>query len=258
MAQKLIDAFWPGPLTLLLPKSTEIPSIVTSGLDLVGVRCPRHPLALALLESLDAPLAAPSANRFGRISPTTATHVLEELGNEIPYVLDGGSCDVGVESTVLKIDGNNLIILRQGGLSLEDLQNVVGRIVSISSLSGPSASPGSLESHYAPSKQMFSTTEAFLAKAISNVTPGETAILLPHAVSPVSLGLIKSHVSDDQIFFLTSDDDDLTAARSLFDMLRLLDHSHYALILAMLPVYTNGLWPAITDRLTRASLKSLD
>ena len=120
VAQELAQAFWPGPLTLLLPKTDKLPDIVTAGSDRVAVRIPKHPLALALLSELDFPLAAPSANPFGYISPTTVAHVEEQLGDKIAYILDGGSCSVGIESTIVGVEDNKLEVYRRGGISIED------------------------------------------------------------------------------------------------------------------------------------------
>ena len=154
-ARRLAEAFWPGPLTLLLPKKPLIPDLVTSGLPTVAVRVPRHPLTLELLRSLDFPLAAPSANPFGYISPTTAPHVAQQLGDRIPYILDGGECGVGIESTIVSFGEKAPRVLRLGGLRLEDIEKVVGRVeTTLHSSSNPSA-PGMLKSHYAPRKPLF-------------------------------------------------------------------------------------------------------
>ncbi len=120
-AKSLAEAFWPGPLTLLLPKSDKVSDVVTSGSPLVAVRIPNHPLTLELLEQLDFPLAAPSANKFGRISPTSPQNVVSQLGDELPYVLDGGNCGVGIESTIIGFEDNISIVYRVGGLSVEEI-----------------------------------------------------------------------------------------------------------------------------------------
>ncbi|MFN0032420.1 MAG: L-threonylcarbamoyladenylate synthase, partial [Flavobacteriales bacterium] len=149
IAKKLADAFWPGPLTLLLPKSDAIPYLVTSGLDTVGLRVPNHPLALSLLRSLPFPLAAPSANPFGYISPTTAQHVLAQLAGRISMVLDGGPCGVGVESTIVQCTGDVVSIVRLGGLCVEDIESVAGKVnLQLNASANPMA-PGQLSSHYA-------------------------------------------------------------------------------------------------------------
>lgn len=122
----LIQKFWPGPLTIILPKNRKIPDLVTSGLDQVGVRMPAHEVAQKLLKACGLPLAAPSANRFGRISPTTALHVAEELGTKIPYIVDGGSCTIGIESTVITVDDDCVWLLRPGIISVLELAACAG------------------------------------------------------------------------------------------------------------------------------------
>jgi len=152
----LATAIWPGPLTILLQKKELIPDIVTSGLDTVGIRIPNHPLTLSLLQSLDFPLAAPSANPFGYISPTQAEHVNQQLGHLIPYILDGGPCEVGIESTIVTWENNQLHVLRLGGLSIEAIENISRHkaILSLNQSSNPQA-PGMLKSHYAPRKPLY-------------------------------------------------------------------------------------------------------
>ncbi len=153
LAQRLADRFWPGPLTIILPKAAAVPDLVTSGLPNVGVRIPQHPLALDLLRMSDCPIAAPSANLFGRISPTTAQHVADQLADRVDYVLDGGPCGVGLESTVLQVLPQPRL-LRPGGISLEDLIEVAGPIEIVASTDNPAeaaqSAPGMLPQHYAP------------------------------------------------------------------------------------------------------------
>ncbi len=174
--RRLAAAFWPGPLTMVLPRSRRVPDLATSGLDTVGVRVPAHPVARALLEAVGLPLAAPSANRFGRISPTRADHVADELGDRIPLVLDGGDAPVGVESTVVRITPEGALeLLRPGGVPVEELQAVAGRPVrppASSPGSGASspAAPGMLESHYAPGKPL-----VLLPRPLSKLSDDELA-----------------------------------------------------------------------------------
>ncbi len=153
-AERLMEAFWPGPLTLVLPKRAEVPDVVTSGLDTVGVRMPAHPLTLDLLHRLDLPLAAPSANPFGYVSPTTAQHVADQLGESIPYILDGGPCEVGVESTIIGWEHEGWKLYRPGGVAVEAIEQVIGRVGAAVKPVLPVA-PGMLESHYAPRKPVF-------------------------------------------------------------------------------------------------------
>lgn len=157
LARQLADQFWPGPLTLILPRTEAVPDLVTSGLLNVGVRIPKHPMAMELLVRSDCPIAAPSANLFGRISPTTADHVADQLAERIDYILDGGPCDVGVESTVLR-PLPKPCLLRPGGISLEELEAAIGPVSVISSTDHPAdtgpesaqSAPGMLPQHYAP------------------------------------------------------------------------------------------------------------
>lgn len=154
-AQKLAHTFWPGPLTLLLPKSEIISDLVTSGLNTVAVRIPNHPLTLQLLSALDFPLAAPSANPFGYISPTSAQHVEAQLGGKIPYILDGGESTVGIESTIVGFEGDEAIIYRLGGTSVEAIEKVIGSVRLVAHSSSNPKAPGMLKSHYSPRKSLF-------------------------------------------------------------------------------------------------------
>jgi L-threonylcarbamoyladenylate synthase len=150
IAARLMDRFWPGPLTLVLPKKPGVPDLVTSGLPTVGLRCPRHPVAWALLRRSGLPLAAPSANRFGRTSPTTAADVAEQLGTAPDLILDGGACPVGIESTILGFEGETPVLLRPGGLPLEEIEAEVGPVRLAPATDDRPQAPGRLLRHYAP------------------------------------------------------------------------------------------------------------
>jgi L-threonylcarbamoyladenylate synthase len=153
VAFKLAEKFWPGPLSMVLKKREIISDLVTSGLDTVAIRIPNHPLTLKLLELLDFPLAAPSANPFGYISPTTAQHVADTFNSRIPYILDGGPCKVGIESTIVGFENDQCLVYRLGGHSLSELEAVVGKVeLSVNNTSNPRA-PGMLKSQNAPLKQ---------------------------------------------------------------------------------------------------------
>nr|WP_310590383.1 L-threonylcarbamoyladenylate synthase [Dyadobacter sp. NIV53] len=154
-ARNLAIAFWPGPLTLLLPKKSIIPDLVTSGLDHVAVRIPNHPLTLELLRQLEFPLAAPSANPFGYISPTKSEHVNAQLGEKIPYILDGGECGVGIESTIVGFVNDIPTVYRLGGLAIDEIENIVGKVNVLPHSSSNPQAPGMLKSHYAPRKPFF-------------------------------------------------------------------------------------------------------
>lgn len=150
LARSLFEAFSPGALTLLLPKTEKVPDIVTAGLPKVALRIPDHPMTLELLRNLPFPLAAPSANLFGRTSPTRPAHVTDQFGEDLPFVLDGGACTVGIESTILDISGPRPVILRQGGIPQEDLEAHLGYALESRSSSSQPEAPGMTHSHYSP------------------------------------------------------------------------------------------------------------
>jgi L-threonylcarbamoyladenylate synthase len=242
-ARKLARQFWPGPLTLLLPRKNSIPDLVTSGLETVAVRMPNHPLTLQLLEILDFPLAAPSANPFGYISPTTAAHVQAQLGNQIPYILDGGDCKVGIESTIVGFDGE-VIIYRLGGIPIEAIEQVLGKKVKLMahSTSNPAA-PGMLKSHYAPRKPVFLQG---LNSLMQQYQPEDIGILSFQRVYPRIPA--RNHV------VLSEEGSMPEAARYLFAGLRKLDALPVKVIFAeLLPEHDLG--RAINDRIRRAAAR---
>jgi L-threonylcarbamoyladenylate synthase len=238
-AHLLMRKLWPGPLTIVLRKHECIPHIVTSGLDTLGVRMPDHPLTLELLRSLNFPLAAPSANPFGYISPTSALHVAEQLGERIPYILDGGECRVGVESTIIDCTTATPTILRLGGTSVETIQELIGEVnVNAISTSAPQA-PGMLHSHYAPRKPLL----------VGNIHE-----LLHEHGSNVSILSFKDSFHNFRNIRLSETGDLHEAARNLFAAMRKLDADHHELIIAeFVPDF--GLGRAINDRLKRAAAK---
>jgi len=236
-AKLLADRFWPGPLTLLLEKKSVINDLVTSGLNTVGIRCPDHVLTHELLKSLPFPLAAPSANPFGYVSPTRPEHVDEQLGNKIAYILDGGVCSVGVESTIVGFEDDIPVLHRLGGLTLEKIESIIGKVkVQVNSSSNPKA-PGQLKSHYAPQKKVILGN----LKELIQQYPGIPGIL--------------SFQEDFQLSFqcILSPSGKLDeAAQNLFSALRSLDKMPIDIILAE-PVPDVGLGKAINDRLRRAA-----
>jgi len=241
--KRLAEAFWPGPLTVLLPRKASVPDLVTSGLDRVAVRVPNHPLTLALLAQLDFPLAAPSANPFGYISPTQAAHVAAQLGPQIPYILDGGACAVGLESTIVGMEGEQVVIYRLGGLELSKIESLVGPVtVQAHSTSNPSA-PGQLASHYAPRKP-------FLMGDLNELVP--KWIQEGKAFGVLSFSTHFPALPSDKQFVLSPSQDLQEAAQRLFMGMRLLDESDADLILAEF-VPEIGLGRAINDRLKRAA-----
>ena len=245
--KRLAEAFWPGPLTLLLPRKSIVPDLVTSGLDRVAVRVPNHPLTLALLGQLDFPLAAPSANPFGYISPTQAAHVAAQLGAQIPFILDGGACAVGLESTIVGMEGEQVIIYRLGGLELSKIESVVGTVtVQAHSTSNPSA-PGQLASHYAPQKP-------FILGNLGELVP--QLIQQGKKVGVLSFSTHFPSLSADCQVVLSASQDLTEAAQRLFMAMRLLDESQAELIVAEF-VPEIGLGRAINDRLKRAATQPI-
>jgi L-threonylcarbamoyladenylate synthase len=239
----LAEVFWPGPLTLLLPKKSIIPDLVTSGLDRVAVRVPAHPVTQELLAQLDFPLAAPSANPFGYVSPTTALHVHDQLAGKLPYILDGGACSVGLESTIVGVEGDTVTVYRLGGLSVEAIENVVGTVqVQLNQSSNPKA-PGQLKSHYAPRKPLFLGNFEEMSTLVSRE---KTQAVI--AFDTYLLGI------DPKLQFLLSPSANTTeAATALFRALRHWDTTNVDEILAiLLPEIDLG--RAVNDRLRRAAV----
>ncbi len=242
-AKLLAEVFWPGALTLLLPKTNAVPDLVTAGLDTVAVRIPNHPLSRQLLQELDFPLAAPSANPFGYISPTQAIHVQTQLGEKIPYILDGGPSQVGIESTIVGFEGGEVIVYRLGGIAVEDIEKIAGKVrVMAHSSSNPKA-PGMLKSHYAPRKPVFTTGFETLTKQYSPEQIGILAFQEPFAEIPGT-----------NQFILSPEGSTSLAAQRLFAGLRHLDGLPISVIFAeLLPEKELG--RAINDRLRRAAAK---
>lgn len=236
----LMERFMPGPLTVLLPRNTLIPDLVTSGLDRVAFRIPAHPVAQELLRTLDFPLAAPSANPFGYISPTSAQHVHAQLGGIIPYILDGGECSVGIESTIVGMDGDTIVVYRLGGLAVEQIEETTGKVRLLSHSSSNPAGPGMLESHYAPRKPML---------------VGNVAELLEEYADKKAAVLSFSEKYDASFCYILSPERDTdVAAKKLFAAMRELDATDADLIIAeSLP--EGGLGRAVNDRLGRAAAK---
>jgi len=250
-AERLAERFWPGPLTIVLPKMPAIPGNVTAGLGTVGLRVPDHPLALELLRAFDGPLAGPSANRSTRVSPTTARHVREEFplsaaagfddANEPAMILDGGACDVGIESTVLDLSGATPTILRPGRVTAAELEPIVGRVIvrggSVEA-GTPAASPGQQDVHYAPS----TPTYRFETSQRGLITPDGHGIVV---VSPLRIfkewGPIVAMPNDPAEY-----------AQHLYAVLRKLDASGLRAIFVEMPPDVPA-WGAVRDRLMRAT-----
>ncbi len=240
-AFELMKRFWPGPLTVLLPRKNIVPDLVTAGLDRVGLRCPDHSMTLELLRALPFPLAAPSANPFGYVSPTTPNHVNDQLGNEIEYILDGGECKVGIESTIVGFEEDAPVIYRLGGLRVEDIESVIGKVqVNANSVSNPQA-PGQLQSHYAPRKRVL------IGDILQLTSENKTKSV---GVLSFKKFNVPSHVN--KVIILSPSGDLNEAAQKLFFALRELDKSDVDIILTEL-VPEVGLGRAINDRLRRAA-----
>jgi L-threonylcarbamoyladenylate synthase len=239
VAKSLAAAFWPGPLTLLLPKKSVVPDIVTAGSGRVGLRVPSHLLLHELLLRLPFPVAAPSANKFGAISPTTATHVAEGLNGRIPYVLDGGQSSVGVESAIVGFEYGEPVLYREGGISIEAIEAVLGApITKAVATDAHPVAPGRLKSHYAPGTPLYLGSLQELAKRL----PVDQCAILCYS---------GTELKAKHIFILSPSADLHEAAQNLFGMLREADSMGAMAILAE-PVPDQGIGRAINDRLSRA------
>lgn len=242
-AKQLANYFWPGPLTLVVPRKSIIPDVVTSGLETVGIRCPDHSIALELIKLSGVPVAAPSANRFGCLSPTTAEHVAEQLGSEVAVILNGGPCRVGIESTVLLPDPIPTI-LRPGGVTRESIEQVLCERVIIAGKSEkaaalPQQAPGLLPSHYAPQKKL-------LIKSRADQWPSDASVGI------LSWDGKNIQTSNAACEVLSASGDLAEAATNLFAALRRLDASPAQYLIAEY-VPNHGLGLGINDRLTRAA-----
>lgn len=230
-ADKLAEAFWPGALTLVLPRREDSPiaELACAGLATVALRVPAHPVAQSLLAAADRPLAAPSANRSGRLSPTQAAHAEDELGDRVALVLDGGACTMGVESTVIALDATGATLLRPGAIARAAIEDLIGPLRAPSSGASP-ASPGMLESHYAPTARLKLNARA--------AEPGEKHLAFGGATGDLNL---------------SPSGDLVEAAANLFAFLRALDATGVKTI-SVSPIPETGLGEAINDRLSRAAI----
>lgn len=244
-ALALMERFWPGPLTLVVKKRPLIPDLVTAGLDTVALRVPAHPVALALLQTAGVPIAAPSANPFGYVSPTTAFHVQELLGDAIDVILDGGPCSIGVESTVCALTDETPVILRPGGVAVEDIEALIGPVALPVGMHPDARSPGTLPRHYSPHVP------------VVLLPPGEP---IPRPPAGERVGLLSFTlpfgVEGYTVVEVLSPTGDLhQAAANLFAALRRLDRAGLDRILVE-PVPESGIGRAIMDRLRRAAAPS--
>jgi L-threonylcarbamoyladenylate synthase len=245
-AARLAAAFWPGPLTLILPRAAHVADVVTGGQDSVGLRVPAHPVARALLAAFargGGGIAAPSANRFGRISPTTAAHVADDLGAAAALILDGGACAVGIESTIVAFTGDEPVLLRPGGIGVDALARVLGRAPRPPDATAPRAS-GTLASHYAP------RTPALLLGAATLASEAERRIAAMERIAV--LARTDARPSGFAGLWIAAPVDPGPYAHDLYANLRALDQADVALMLIEAPPDGDA-WLAVRDRLTRAT-----
>ncbi len=237
-ARKLAAKFWPGPLTLILKRAPNVGDFVTGGQDTVGLRVPAHPLAHELLVAFGGGLAAPSANRFGRVSPTTAGHVRDDLGTDVDLILDGGPCGVGIESTIVDLSRGRPVLLRPGGIGIAELETALGEPVTLPDADAPRVS-GSLPAHYAPRTPARLLPAAALDAEIARLG-SEAAVL---ALSP----------PDDRVdFWVRLPKDPVAYAQKLYSALRELDGTGSKMLLIESPPDSPE-WRAVLDRLRRAA-----
>ena len=247
-AWKLAEHFWPGPLTLILQRSRHVSKNVTGGQETVGLRIPDHPIALSLLDKLgnNHALAAPSANRFGRVSPTTATHVREELGDSIGMILDGGACSVGLESTIISFDDQAAILRRPGGIPLEALEEILKHKITRPEKSTlTDRVPGALLSHYAPDTPLIACpTESLWQQAKELEAQGLQIIVITWSTNQ------PSQLTNKNMAHFSMPHEPIAYGNQLYAMLRQFDNKFDYLLLEAPP--STPAWLAITDRLQRA------
>ena len=247
MAHRLMEAFWPGPLTLVLPKNERIPDLVTAGLSTVAVRIPDHPVALALIHQAACPVAAPSANRFGRTSPTTAQAVEDDLGKSVDVILDAGPTRIGVESTVIAFEHETVVVLRPGGIPVEAIKEVAGTVAVAHTNPAQPSSPGMLARHYAPRTPLYlfdGLTNPRVRLGPVGMTTGRMGLL--------SFGPVMEPSGFTLAEVLSHQGDLVEAAASLFQAIRRLDAEGLeAMVATQTPEHGLGL--AIMDRLRKAS-----
>jgi L-threonylcarbamoyladenylate synthase len=243
-AERLAARYWPGPLTLVLPKRPEVPDVVTAGLDSVAVRIPAHPVALALLRAAALPVAAPSANRSTELSPTTAAHVRKSLGTRVDLVLDGGPTTIGIESTVIDLSGERPTILRPGRISAEELIELVGPLEQSTRIVGDAArrSPGQLERHYAP----------HAALEIARDAPAAARVIADARAAGRRTGALVWSFSSQADETRRLPADPAGYARELYAALHSLDEAGCTLIVAE-AVPDGAAWAGVRDRLARAA-----
>lgn len=246
-AWRLATAFWPGPLTLILRRSSQVPNEVTGGQDTIGLRVPDHPIATALLHAFGGGIAAPSANRFGQVSPTTAQHVHDKLGSKVGMLLDGGPCRIGVESTIVSLTHGEAVLLRPGGLSIEAIENTLNKKILLAQAAAPKIrASGMLDSHYAPTTPI-------------EIHPADELWRRAHRLAKLGYKVAVLKLSDENKCIsssgITSFQMPLLAdeyGRDLYATLHRIDHASFDRLLAETPPATQE-WVAINDRMRRAA-----
>jgi L-threonylcarbamoyladenylate synthase len=268
-AQRLAEAFWPGPLTLVVPKAAHVPDIATAGLDAVAVRIPGHPVALALLEAAALPIAAPSANRFTQVSPTTAAHVVRSLGDRVPLVLDGGPCAVGIESTVVDCTGDDVVILRPGMLGRESLEAALAPLGVVvrhatrtsvshdrgnSTMTGDDAprSPGMADRHYAPRAEVW-LFAAEQADELRRALDQRTAERIPDRPIIALVRRVRFDGHSTTVQHVAMPVEPTAYARELYAALHHADSVEAGLVIIEAPPPDQPAWDGVRDRLTRAA-----
>jgi L-threonylcarbamoyladenylate synthase len=242
VAWRVAERFWPGPLTMILRKRDRVPGVVTGDLPTVGLRVPSHPVAQEVLKQFGGGIAAPSANRFGRLSPTTAEHVRAELGDSVDLIIDGGTCDVGLESTIVDLSSDQPSILRPGAVTAEQLRELIPQLVDSATEQAPHCS-GRLLSHYAPRAEVKLVSAAALADEVREAREDQArvAVLAPEERTPLN-----------NVAWYCMPDDPAAYARELYATLRRADETRASRILVVLPPEL-GVGVAIADRLRKAA-----
>ncbi|HYA20252.1 MAG TPA: L-threonylcarbamoyladenylate synthase [Burkholderiales bacterium] len=242
-AERLAERFWPGPLTLILRRAERVPDAITGGQDTVGLRVPSHPVAHALLQAFGSGIAAPSANRYGRLSPTTAEHVRAELGGRVDMILDGGSCDFGIESTIVDLSSSQATLLRPGKISASELEKVLGTPVGRPGPRSPRA-PGTIAAHYAPQTPLQVVSGKDLAETVRHFSAlGKRAAVLAHR---------HAQIDRANIIWFAAPSQAAAYARELYAKLRRLDQYQYDVILVE-QVPEGEEWDAVRDRLAKSA-----
>lgn len=238
---RLVEKFWPGPLTVVLPKNEKVPHIVTSGLPTVGIRMPQNNLALALIRQAGCPIAAPSANKFGQLSPVSASHVKKQLPN-VDYIIDGGKSSIGIESTIVSVEGNNCRLLRPGFIALDDIENALPGVFSFNKQAPEKLiSPGLLKSHYSPQKPLYI------------ITNSETEF--PHSAGVILHGKGRRDNCCANRIYTSLHFNKIEVAANIFSALHAMEEDKTVSAIYVEPVDETGLGIAIMDRLKKAAYR---